>query len=74
MKPDNVKAIISLVLVIAFVITSSLLAIIPPLTGAPAGEYTEQLQNYWTLYSGVIGVIIGYYFGKKEKPGNRETQ
>lgn len=67
MKTEKLKAIISLILITAFVLTSSILALIPPLKGAPAGEYTAHMQNYWTLYSGVIGVIIGYYFGKKEE-------
>ena len=66
MNINKVRAIISLVLIITFAVTSSILAIIPPIKGAPAGAYTEPLQQFWTLYSGVIGVIIGYYFGKHE--------
>jgi hypothetical protein len=35
--------------------------------GAPPSEYTEHLKAYWSLYSGVMGLIVGYYFGKKQQ-------
>ncbi|HZC03521.1 MAG TPA: hypothetical protein VE844_19865, partial [Gammaproteobacteria bacterium] len=33
----------------------------------PFSEYTERLKTYWSLYSGVMGLIVGYYFGKQQQ-------
>lgn len=66
MTKEKVKSIISLLIVGSFVITATLLALIPVLKGDPAGAYTDHIKEFWALYSGVIGVIIGYYFGSNQ--------
>ncbi|CAM2145983.1 conserved protein of unknown function [Pararobbsia alpina] len=67
MTTEKVTSIMSLMVVGCFVFTSSLVVIAPVLTGKPTAEYTEHLKTYWSLYSGIIGLIVGFYFGKRNR-------
>lgn len=67
MNSEKVTSIISLMVVGCFLVTSSLVVLAPVLTGKPPGDYTEHLKTYWSLYSGIMGLIIGFYFGKKQQ-------
>jgi len=56
---DQVRGMISLVLVGGFVFTMLIC-----LLTASTGGGTELLQTMGSIYSGVTGAVIGYYFGK----------
>lgn len=67
MEVNKVQAIISLIVVVFFVIVGSFVAIYPMLADVePEAGYTKHFQNFAALYSGIVGTIIGYYFGKKD--------
>lgn len=70
MEPRKVTATLSLLVVGAFVLTTTLVTLAPVLTGKPPETYNELLKDYWSLFSGIMGLIIGFYFGK----GNSSTQ
>jgi hypothetical protein len=62
---SRVQAILSIIVVTAFVSVSTIVALTPVLGGYPPPEYTEHLRTFASLYSGVVGLILGYYFGQK---------
>ncbi|MDP8267449.1 MAG: hypothetical protein P9L97_01855 [Candidatus Tenebribacter davisii] len=66
MEISKVQSIISILVVAAFIITTGIIALTPVLGAAPAGEYTEHLKTFASIYSGIIGLIIGFYFGRSK--------
>lgn len=66
MEISKVQAIISISVVAAFIIVTSIIALTPVLGAAPAGEYTEHLKTFTSVYSGIIGLIVGFYFGRSK--------
>ena len=64
MEISKVQAIISILVVAAFILATSIIALTPVLGGYPPEGYTEHLKTFSSLYSGIIGLIVGYYFGK----------
>lgn len=64
MKISKLQAIISIMVISFFLIMSSIIALVPVVGGYPPQGYTEHLKAYSAMYSGIIGIIIGFYFGK----------
>jgi len=65
MKVSVLQAVLSILIVIAFLGVTVIVALTPVLGGYPPEAYTEHLKTFATLYSGVIGLIIGYFFGRR---------
>ena len=62
---DKVRNILALVTVIGFVLITAVLAVVFPLLAlAPPKEMINYLRDLSSIYSGIVGLIIGYYFGK----------
>ena len=62
---DKVRDILALVTVIGFTVISAILVIVFPLAGlAPPEAMIEILKDVSSIYSGIVGLIIGFYFGK----------
>ena len=55
---------IALIIVISFITIYGIMALLPYIMGLPPHEYTEHMKEYESMYSGIIGIIIGYYFHK----------
>lgn len=68
MKQASLQAVLSILVVSIFLLVSALIALAPIIGGYPPEPYTEHLKSFASLYSGVIGVIIGYFFGRRESP------
>ena len=64
MKVTTVQAIISILIVSVFIIVTAIIALAPVVGGYPPEEFTTHLQHWGSLYSGIVGLIIGYYFPK----------
>ena len=62
---SRVQAVLSILVVAAFVTVSCVIALTPVVGGYPAKEYTEHLKTFASLYSGVVGLVLGYFFGQK---------
>ena len=43
---------------------TTVIGLYPILSNLPPEIYTEHLKTFASLYSGVVGLIIGFYFGK----------
>ena len=65
MKVSRLQAIISILVVSTFLIVTSIIALAPVIGGYPTEKFTKHLQEWSSLYSGIIGLIIGYHFPKK---------
>lgn len=63
---DQVRNILALVTVIGFIFITAVLAIVFPLFAlAPVDKMIGYLKDISSLYSGIVGLIIGFYFGKR---------
>lgn len=62
---DKVRNILALVTVVGFILITAILAIIFPLCAlAPVDKMIGYLKDISSIYTGIVGLIIGYYFGK----------
>ncbi|HNY32718.1 MAG TPA: hypothetical protein PKO15_17675 [Fibrobacteria bacterium] len=66
MKTSLLQAILSILVVSAFLIVTTVVALVPILGGYPPDTYTEHLKTFASLYSGVVGIVVGYYFGRNK--------
>lgn len=67
MEVSKVQAIISILVVATFIVATGIIALAPVIGGYPPEGYTEHLKSFASLYSGIIGLIVGYYFGKGKR-------
>lgn len=67
MKKINAQAIIAIIIISVFMIVSGIIAIYSYANGIRGiGSVTaSHLTNYVSLFSGIIGTILGYIFGKE---------
>lgn len=61
---SRVQAIIGITLVAGFVLTAVVIALTPAVGGYPVAEYTEHLKTFSSTFSGLVGIVVGYFFGK----------
>jgi hypothetical protein len=66
-RTDRVRDILALVIVVGFVAITAVLAVVFPAAGlAPADQVISYLKDIASIYTGIVGLIIGYYFGRQE--------
>jgi hypothetical protein len=62
---EMVRGILALVVVVGVLVVCGLLAILPLIGGVQnAKDYVAVLKDFGGLFSGIVGAIVGYYFGK----------
>lgn len=64
MRVSTLQAVISIMVLSTFLIVTGIIALTPVVGGYPTEPYTEHLRSFAALYSGIVGLILGYYFGK----------
>ena len=69
MKISTLRAVLSILIVSVFLVVTAIIALTPVLGGYPPEPFTEHLKTFSSLYSGIIGLIIGYFFGKRKDGG-----
>ncbi len=77
MNVSTVRAVLALMVVGVFMAITAVMAIFPLVTEAKVGlgEYADFFAKTASVYTGIIGVIIGYYFGRSQnKPVGTPTQ
>lgn len=67
MNVHNIRTLLALVLVGGFSIVCFLIVILVTTGFLQSRDGTEILKTFSSVYSGFVGLIIGYYFGKHEK-------
>jgi hypothetical protein len=65
MKIAQLRSLLSIAVVIVFVLVSAIVALTPVVGGYPPEPYTDHLKTVGSLYSGIVGLIIGYFFGER---------
>jgi len=64
MKVSAVQAVLSILIVLVFLTVTATVALTPVLGGYPPEPFTEHLKTFTSIYSGIIGIIVGFFFGK----------
>jgi hypothetical protein len=67
MRVNTVQAIIAILVVGGFIVVTGVLALWPLLSESDVGAstYSSYLKDISGVYSGIVGVIIGYYFAQQ---------
>ena len=69
MKTETVRGIIAIAVVITVLVVGALLFLLPALGGMQnVSDHVANAKEFVAVFSGIIGVIVGYYFGKKDQP------
>jgi branched-subunit amino acid transport protein AzlD len=78
MTTDTIRAILALLIVGVFMVITAFMALFPLLTPQQVqlNDYADFFAKTSSVYTGIIGVIVGYYFGRSttaKQPGTDET-
>lgn len=67
MKVETVRGVLALIVVGGVLIIAAILFLLPVLGGVQnVAEHRENAKEFVAVFSGIVGVILGYYFGKKD--------
>ncbi len=71
MQTRHVRAILALLIVGIFMGITAFMAIYPLVTPTPVAlnDYSDFFAKTASVYTGIVGVIIGYYFGRTTEDG-----
>jgi len=66
----KVRAFLAIIVVGVFMLITGTMAIYPLFgkTNVALNEYADFFSKTASVYTGIIGVIVGYYFGRAEEP------
>lgn len=79
MRAERVRAILAMLVVGVFMTITAVLALFPIFSPANVdmNAYADFFAKTASVYTGIVGVIIGYYFGRalpKGDPSSEERQ
>jgi hypothetical protein len=71
MGSRNVRAFLAVAIVGVFMFITGFMAIFPLVTKVQIGlnEYADFFAKTASVYTGIVGVIVGYYFGRARQDG-----
>ena len=74
MEHGRVRSIIAILIIGVFMFITGFLAIYPMVTNQQVQltDYADFFAKTSGVYTGIIGVIVGYYFGKAQEPIKKE--
>jgi hypothetical protein len=65
LSTENVRGALALIIVVGVLLVCASLALLPLVGGVQnAKDYAAMLKDFGGLFSGIVGAVIGYYFGK----------
>ena len=69
MSINKVRAIIAIVIIGVFMLITAIMAIYPLVgeTKVVLSDYADFFAKIASVYTGIIGVIVGYYFGRSKQ-------
>lgn len=75
MEIKNIRAILAIIIVGVFMVITAVMALYPILTDSPVdlNAYADFLSKIASVYTGIIGVIVGFYFGRKSDINDNKT-
>jgi hypothetical protein len=69
MTHSRIRGYLALMVVGVFMVITAFMAIYPIITKQPIQiDYADFFAKTSSVYTGIVGVIIGYYFGKAVSP------
>jgi hypothetical protein len=73
MSTSNVRAFIAISMVLVFIGLTLFMALFPLLSskGVEIPDYADYFLKIVSVYTGILGVIVGYYFARVE--GSKQT-
>ena len=76
MRTEVIRAVLALLVVGVFMMITSVMAIFPLFSSGNVemSNYADFFAKTASVYTGIVGVIIGYYFGRSEKPARGSTE
>lgn len=66
MQISKVQAIIGILIVVSVLAVASIIVLAPIFSGNPADKYIDVLQTWANLFTGTLGIVAGYFFGKQK--------
>jgi len=63
----KLQATISILVLSTFLLVTAVIALTPVVCGYPPDSYTDHLRAFTSIYSGIVGLIIGFYFGRSRE-------
>ncbi len=78
MKLTIVRGTIAILLIAVFLLITAFMALYPLLsnTGVELTTYADYFVKIASIYTGILGVVIGFYFGRayeKKKPKGKNS-
>jgi len=67
MKVSVLQGVLSILVVAVFLVVTAIVALTPVVGAYPPTQYTEHLKTFSSLYSGIVGIIVGFFFGKRSE-------
>jgi hypothetical protein len=65
MRISTLQAVLSILIIAVFLSVTAIVALTPVLGGYPPEPFTEHLKTFSSLYSGIVGLIVGFFFGRR---------
>ena len=65
---NRVRANIAYIFIISFILLTGTMALLPFISSKETGlnDYADFFAKIASAYTGIIGVIVGYYFGRSD--------
>ena len=75
MKTATVRATLALLIVGVFMLITGVMAVFPLFSGSNVemDAYASFFSKTASVYTGIVGVIIGYYFGRTSETGQSSS-
>lgn len=75
MEIKKIRAILAIIIVGVFMVITAVMALYPILTKSQVdlNAYADFLSKIASIYTGIIGVIVGFYFGRKSDLNDNKT-
>ncbi len=75
LKVSSIRAVLALVVVGVFMLITGVMAVYPLLTPdkVKLNDYADFFAKTSSVYTGIIGVIIGFYFGRSTEGAEKRT-
>ena len=69
MKKTTIRSIIAILVVGVFMLITGVMALFPIYAGGGVDltVYSQYFAQTASVYTGIVGVVIGYYFGRNSK-------
>lgn len=76
MSTGQVRATLAVAVVGVFMAITGFMAIYPLVgpTNVTLSDYSDFFSKTASVYTGIIGVIVGYYFGRADHPASTTKQ